>query len=213
MYTVPPTCRSSKSTAKTTCNTSTTTNKAQHGSSPAKPAKPAPTPTTPTACRNTPAPPPPRSATTPNTQTATPGLIYLRVRTYDSATAQFLSVDPLEKLTGAPYDYAEDNPLTFDDPEGLATQYCAGIAVSIGILPSTLKAAMWKRLMEVESRALSVRRLGPGVRANIHYGEGTSNACNAGEYGDPSVNTAAARSLVAADIRMTSQTGRVTSDA
>ena len=31
------------------------------------------------------------------------GLIYLRNRVYDSATAQFLSVDPLEALTGEPY--------------------------------------------------------------------------------------------------------------
>jgi RHS repeat-associated protein len=47
------------------------------------------------------------------------GLIYLRARTYDPATGQFLSVDPLASLTRAPYTYAEDNPLNFGDPTGL----------------------------------------------------------------------------------------------
>jgi RHS repeat-associated protein len=47
------------------------------------------------------------------------GLIYLRNRVYDPATAQFLSVDPLEKLTGAPYTYAGDNPVNEADPTGL----------------------------------------------------------------------------------------------
>jgi RHS repeat-associated protein len=47
------------------------------------------------------------------------GLIYLRARTYDPATAQFLTVDPLVGITGAPYGYTEDNPLNMGDPTGL----------------------------------------------------------------------------------------------
>ena len=47
------------------------------------------------------------------------GLIYLRARVYDPATAQFLSVDPLAGLTRAPYTYTNDNPLTYSDPAGL----------------------------------------------------------------------------------------------
>jgi RHS repeat-associated protein len=47
------------------------------------------------------------------------GLVYMRARVYDPATAQFLSVDPLEKLTRAPYNFAEDNPLNESDPAGL----------------------------------------------------------------------------------------------
>jgi RHS repeat-associated protein len=47
------------------------------------------------------------------------GLIYLRARTYDPATAQFLTVDPLAGLTRTPYIYANDNPLTYTDPGGL----------------------------------------------------------------------------------------------
>jgi len=50
------------------------------------------------------------------------GLIYLRARVYDPATAQFMSVDPLVSETGAPYSYADDSPVNEGDPGGL----CAG---------------------------------------------------------------------------------------
>ena len=46
------------------------------------------------------------------------GLIYLRARTYDPATAQFLSVNPAVEITLAPYSYAGDSPLTEGDPSG-----------------------------------------------------------------------------------------------
>jgi RHS repeat-associated protein len=48
------------------------------------------------------------------------GLIYLRARAYDPATAQFLSVDPLASVTGAPYAYGGDNPLNNGDRTGLS---------------------------------------------------------------------------------------------
>jgi RHS repeat-associated protein len=47
------------------------------------------------------------------------GLIYMRARVYDPATAQFLSVDPLDAISGEPYRYAEDNPFNASDPTGL----------------------------------------------------------------------------------------------
>ncbi|MGN6372084.1 MAG: RHS repeat domain-containing protein [Solirubrobacteraceae bacterium] len=46
------------------------------------------------------------------------GLIYLRARTYDANTAQFLTDDPILRVTGEPYTYAADNPLTTSDPTG-----------------------------------------------------------------------------------------------
>jgi RHS repeat-associated protein len=46
------------------------------------------------------------------------GLIYLRARTYDPQTAQFLSVDPAETETGEPYSYAGDNPVNAGDSSG-----------------------------------------------------------------------------------------------
>jgi RHS repeat-associated protein len=47
------------------------------------------------------------------------GLIYLRAREYDPATAQFMTVDPLETITREPYSYAADNPPSYYDPSGL----------------------------------------------------------------------------------------------
>jgi RHS repeat-associated protein len=46
-------------------------------------------------------------------------LIYLRNRVYDPATGQFLTVDPLEAISGEPYNYAGDNPVNESDPTGL----------------------------------------------------------------------------------------------
>ncbi|MFB7674480.1 RHS repeat-associated core domain-containing protein [Kitasatospora purpeofusca] len=46
------------------------------------------------------------------------GLIYLRARYYDPATAQFLTVDPAVRSTRSTYGYTEDNPLNGTDPSG-----------------------------------------------------------------------------------------------
>jgi RHS repeat-associated protein len=54
------------------------------------------------------------------------GLIYLRNRVYDPKTAQFLTVDPLVSISGAPYSYAGDNPLTYGDAVGLMWTPLAG---------------------------------------------------------------------------------------
>ena len=46
------------------------------------------------------------------------GLIYLRARVYDPATAQFLTVDPEVGTTRAAYNYAGDNPVNREDATG-----------------------------------------------------------------------------------------------
>jgi RHS repeat-associated protein len=46
------------------------------------------------------------------------GLVYLRARYYDPATAQFINVDPALEQTRDAYGYADDNPLTNTDPTG-----------------------------------------------------------------------------------------------
>ncbi|MER6363759.1 RHS repeat-associated core domain-containing protein [Kitasatospora sp. NPDC001527] len=47
------------------------------------------------------------------------GLVYLRARYYDPATAQFLSVDPVVDQTLSAYGYANGDPLNQTDPSGL----------------------------------------------------------------------------------------------
>jgi RHS repeat-associated protein len=49
------------------------------------------------------------------------GLIYMRSRVYDPATAQFLSVDPISPISRAPYNYTYDNPVNYYDPTGLCS--------------------------------------------------------------------------------------------
>jgi len=51
-------------------------------------------------------------------------LIYLRARTYDPATAQFLSSDPLVGVSGETYAYAADNPVNAMDATGLLAEDC-----------------------------------------------------------------------------------------
>ena len=50
------------------------------------------------------------------------GLVYLRARVYDPATAQFLTVDPLVAATHEPYVYVGDDPLTYKDRSGLGLE-------------------------------------------------------------------------------------------
>lgn len=63
------------------------------------------------------------------------GLIYLRARTYDPTTGQFMSVDPLVEITRRPYTYAQDNPVNEADPSGLlcALGYCLGFHPVAGL--------------------------------------------------------------------------------
>lgn len=61
-------------------------------------------------------------------------LIYLRARTYDPVTAQFLSGDPMSAQSGEPYSYAADSPVNFGDPTGL-TVYggCVSMSLKTGV--------------------------------------------------------------------------------
>jgi len=51
-------------------------------------------------------------------------LIYLRARTYDPVTAQFLSPDPLAAMSGETYAYAGANPVNVTDVTGLSPDGC-----------------------------------------------------------------------------------------
>jgi len=61
------------------------------------------------------------------------GLYYLRARYYDPNSADFVTRDPLASITGSPYSYALDSPLSFTDATGLATSgYCASGSLTVG---------------------------------------------------------------------------------
>lgn len=59
------------------------------------------------------------------------GLIYLRARYYDPATAQFLSRDPAVASTRGAYGYTGGDPLNASDPSGLFTIPGTNICIDI----------------------------------------------------------------------------------
>ncbi|HTB50375.1 MAG TPA: RHS repeat-associated core domain-containing protein [Solirubrobacteraceae bacterium] len=70
------------------------------------------------------------------------GLVYLRARTYDPATGQFMSRDPLESITGEPYGYVADDPPNASDPAGLAPiAIPAPVAAGCAAAPEVCAAA------------------------------------------------------------------------
>jgi RHS repeat-associated protein len=58
------------------------------------------------------------------------GLLYLRARYMDPMTGQFLTVDPLVGSTGAPYLYADGDPINRTDPLGLSS-FWSGAAAGV----------------------------------------------------------------------------------
>ncbi|HVX70242.1 MAG TPA: RHS repeat-associated core domain-containing protein [Mycobacteriales bacterium] len=67
----------------------------------------------------------------------TTGLYYLRARYYDPATAQFLTRDPIEMISGRAYQYAGDDPLDAVDLTGLDSEDLATAreaAVTAGLI-------------------------------------------------------------------------------
>ena len=59
------------------------------------------------------------------------GFVYLRARYYDPSMAQFITVDPLNSVTHAPYVYAGNDPLNTYDPTGLSFWSKAKVGLSI----------------------------------------------------------------------------------
>jgi RHS repeat-associated protein len=70
------------------------------------------------------------------------GMLYLRARYYDPASAQFISRDPLVRVTREPYSYASNTPLNLTDPSGTCP-WCvtAGIGAAVGGVMGGLGAA------------------------------------------------------------------------
>jgi RHS repeat-associated protein len=92
------------------------------------------------------------------------GLIYLRARAYDPTTGQFLSVDPLQKVTGAPYNYAGDNPINESDPTGLSGIFGTGIGPNVGPDIDWSEEGFWST---VEHATLGVAGVGDTLATGI----------------------------------------------
>lgn len=109
------------------------------------------------------------------------GLIYLRARVYDPATAQFLTVDPVVPITRAPYGYANDNPLTYADPlglfpwetivSGISTVAAVGVCLTPGIDVAACGPAIAANAAVQSALVLSSSR-SPGEKAGLVLANG-----------------------------------------
>jgi len=72
------------------------------------------------------------------------GLIYLRARYYDPATAQFLIKDPIEGISKQRYSYANSDPVNEADPAGLwAIAFCDNTSVGAIVGASESECAVF----------------------------------------------------------------------
>jgi RHS repeat-associated protein len=94
------------------------------------------------------------------------GLIYLRARTYDPKTAQFMSLDPALEATGTPYSYAGDSPVNATDPFGLSSTFDEELEVKSNITELQTDIGIWQgRLRERHGELLEAQECGNGALA------------------------------------------------
>jgi len=94
-------------------------------------------------------------------QDANTGLVNLRARTYNPATGQFLTRDPLEPQTGQAYAYANNNPVNNSDPTGqrwVATTLQQGAPESV---PNSVRQDL---INQVEQAFIASSRVDPQGR-------------------------------------------------
>jgi RHS repeat-associated protein len=107
------------------------------------------------------------------------GLIYLRARVYDPATAQFMSVDPLMEQTGETYRYAADNPVNEGDPGGLAAMAARpapGRRMVVPSLPGGRRRIVVPPLPRGRQGFATFGFLGPGGGFTVGVGWGPGGA-------------------------------------
>jgi len=112
------------------------------------------------------------------------GLQYDRARYYDPTTGQFLTRDPLEAITGAPYFYGSDNPLNELDPSGLDGILGTGIGPNIG--PNINWGAAGMAVSNAAAGALNTLTFGlstKGAGAVFGFNADCANFGTAGQIG------------------------------
>ncbi|MFC4009048.1 RHS repeat domain-containing protein [Nonomuraea purpurea] len=100
---------------------------------------------------------------------ATTGLVQLGAREYDPATGRFLSVDPVidasdpQQLNA--YAYANNNPISMTDPDGLLWWFAA-IAIGIGVRFVARRALTWvaQRVAAAMARRAAMRAAAEAAR-------------------------------------------------
>jgi RHS repeat-associated protein len=89
------------------------------------------------------------------------GLQYLRARSYDPATGQFMSVDPAVESTGMPYGFAADDPLNASDPLGLESTTEAELQVESNANQLQTDVGIWQeRLRQLHQEQAEAEKCG-----------------------------------------------------
>jgi RHS repeat-associated protein len=112
------------------------------------------------------------------------GLQYDRARYYDPTAGQFLTRDPLEAITGAPYSYGSDNPVNELDPSGLDGIFGTGIGPNIG--PNINWGAAGMAVSNAAAGALNTLTFGlstKGAGALFGFNADCANFGTAGQVG------------------------------
>jgi RHS repeat-associated protein len=86
------------------------------------------------------------------------GLIYLRARYYDPATAQFMTADPIVTATNEPYAYAGDDPVDQADMTGLCSTTAVAATAPGRRGPSQGEAACKRVHAEIQSKLTDYRK-------------------------------------------------------
>ena len=78
------------------------------------------------------------------------GLIYLGARELDPGTAQFVTTDPFQAISGAPFNYRKDNPINDSDPSGLLSGAC-GFETGglLGVAGTVIKTIPFERAFRI----------------------------------------------------------------
>jgi hypothetical protein len=113
----------------------------------------------------------------------------MRARVYDPKTAQFLSVDPLARITRAPYNYAKDNPVNASDLSGLLTVgLCVSGEIALGVRVSAGVCGQVSSSGEVGASGTVSGGVASGIGVSAGPGLQTSNAEHIEELGGPFVH-------------------------
>lgn len=112
------------------------------------------------------------------------GLYYLRARSYDPVTGQFMSVDPAGSITHAPYGYASNDPVNLLDPLGqwsvlgVIKTGLTVIGTGAAVLGAALAAPVLIGIGLVAGGLGGALALGDAVETCSRYGW-SSNSCSA----------------------------------
>ncbi len=100
------------------------------------------------------------------------GLQYLRARSYEPATGQFLSVDPVIESTGVPFSFADDDPLNASDPLGLESTLETQLQTQSNANEVQTDIGIWEeRLRQLHQEQSEAERCGNKALASQKAGE------------------------------------------